>query len=129
MQQSRKKILIADDSEDIRGSLSRLLNAYDITTAPDGESALKLALEEKPCLILLDIDMPGLNGLQVLERLGEVTPRPTAVMLTGDTELETGIRAISLGAYAYLTKPFEKDRVLETVQAALAEHARRNSSR
>lgn len=120
------KILIADDSAEMREALAALLDFCEVTTAADGSEALRLAAAEKPALILLDINMPGLNGLQVLEMSAGLRPRPLVVMITAETDLETGIKAVSLGSYAYLTKPFDAERVRETVASALAEFDRRN---
>lgn len=120
------KILIADDSADMREALAALLGDYRVLTAADGTEALRLAAAEKPALMLLDLNMPGMSGLQVLEKSSAMAPRPLVVMITAETDLGTGIKAVSLGSYAYLTKPFEADRVRETVAAALEEFDRRN---
>lgn len=126
MGKRRHKILIADDLREMREALAALLDSYEVLTAADGEEAMRLAAAGKPALLLLDVNMPGLSGLQVLELSAGLSPRPMVVMITAETDLETGIKAVSLGSYAYLTKPFDAGRVRETVTAALAEFDRRN---
>jgi DNA-binding response OmpR family regulator len=76
-------------------------------------------------VVLLDVNMPGMSGLDVLERLNRLKPRPAVIMLTVDTGEGTGIRALSLGAYGYLTKPFEAARVLAAVESALSDFLKR----
>lgn len=122
----RTKILIADDDPDIRDTLAAILSDYPVLTAPDGVQALRVAEAERPALLLLDVNMPGAGGLQVLERSAALSPRPMVIMITAETDIETGAKAVSLGSYAYLTKPLDADRVRETARAALAEFARRN---
>jgi len=126
MTDNELKILIADDDADIREALSRLLAGRRLVTAADGAAALRLAASEKPALILLDVNMPGMSGLEVLRRLTASPRKPLVVMITAETGLETGVTALSLGIYAYLTKPLDPARVKETVAAALEEYARRN---
>jgi DNA-binding NtrC family response regulator len=126
MPSDKIKILIVDDDAEMRSTLQRLLSRYSVTTASEGAAAVRLAETERPRLALLDINMPGMSGLQVLEKLNRFQPKPIVVMLTAEIGLETAVKALSLGAYAYLTKPFDSVRVTETVETALAEYARRN---
>lgn len=129
MPEAKPRILIVDDQEDMREALRRLLSVYDASTAVNGEQALCLIEAERPDVVLLDVNMPGMSGLSVLERLEGMENAPVALVLTVNTDMETGIRSLSLGAYAYLTKPFEAERVLEAVAAALEEAARRRAAR
>lgn len=122
----RPRVLIADDEADTREALAALLSDCDLALAADGNEALRLAAGFSPELMLLDINMPGLSGLQVLERTASLKPRPLAIMITAETDLEAGMKAVALGSYAYLSKPLEADRVKETVAGALAEYRRRN---
>lgn len=126
METGRQRILIADDEPDTRAALAALLSGFELALAADGDEALRLAAEFSPAVLLLDINMPGLNGLQVLERAASLTPRPIVIMITAETDLEAGMKAVALGSYAYLAKPLDADRVKETVAAALAEYRRRN---
>lgn len=126
MTTGKPRILIADDDAAVREALTALLAGFELALAADGAAAARLAAEFRPAVMLLDINMPGLDGLQVLERSAALAPRPLAVMITAETELEAGLKAVALGSYAYLTKPLDAERVKETVAAALAEYARRN---
>lgn len=126
MTTGKPRILIADDDSAVREALTALLSDCALALAADGEEAARLAAEFRPAVMLLDLNMPGLDGLQVLERAAALAPRPLAVMITAETDLEAGLKAVALGSYAYLTKPLDAERVKETVAAALAEYARRN---
>ena len=112
------KILVADDDEEIRGALSRILADYDLVSAEDGKTALKLAASEKPAVVLLDVAMPGLDGLQVLRKLREMRHAPAVIMITGDSSEETVKKALSTGVFSYIIKPVEKDQVREQVRRA-----------
>ena len=112
------KILLADDDEEILGALSRILADYDLVSAEDGKTALKLAASEKPAVVLLDVAMPGLDGLQVLRKLREMRHAPAVIMITGDSSEETVKKALSTGVFSYIIKPVEKDQVREQVRRA-----------
>jgi len=114
-------ILIVDDQEDIRRSLSGILEdeGYQVLTADNGSDAIELAREEMPDLVLLDIWMPGLDGLQTLEQLKALMPDLTVVMMSGHGTIETAVKATKLGAYDFVEKPFSLDKVLITIANAL----------
>ncbi|HAN04029.1 MAG TPA: hypothetical protein DCW72_04700 [Elusimicrobia bacterium] len=113
------KILIADDNEETLGALSRLLANYDLVAASDGKSARELAASERPDLVLLDVEMPGLNGIDVLKGMLSLPRKPLVIMITADGSRETIEKALSLGVFAYITKPFEKDDILGQVGRAI----------
>ena len=116
------RILIADDEESLRWVLAKGLRGagYDVTAVADGESALR-AFEAEPFdLVLLDIRMPGLDGLTVLERLRASRPDASVVVMTAHGSMDTAIKAMQRGAYDYLTKPFDLDEVLLLTERALA---------
>ncbi len=100
--------------------LSKLLAGYEIISARDGNSALSLAVSEKPDLLLLDIEMPGLNGLEVLKKLMALPRKPLVIMLTADASEETVSRAMSIGVFSYIVKPFESEEALDQVKKAFA---------
>ncbi len=108
----RHKVMIEDDDAVIR---SLFVNAFSeicsLFAAVNGQAALELIKAEKPDLVFLDIEMPGISGLDVLRNLKETGHKPSVWMLTGKEELEVITEAISLGASGYLTKPFELERV------------------
>ncbi len=117
-------VLIADDAQPIRTFLKALLRkaGYDPVGAADGAAALKMARQRSPDAVLLDIHMPGLSGLQVLEDLHSVDPHLPVIMVTGDDDIGTAVKAMRLGAYDYLTKPFGNAKVLASVKRAVERH-------
>jgi len=114
------KILLVDDNEDVIGALSRTLAGYDLVSAGDGASALALVGSEKPDLVLLDIELPGMSGLEVLEKISVMRKRPLVIMITADGTSETTAKALAAGVFSYIIKPFEAKEALEQVKRALA---------
>jgi DNA-binding response OmpR family regulator len=117
----KPRILIADDEEGIRESLSLILgDEHELAFATDGQEALDKLSREPFELVLLDIKMPKLDGLEVLRRLqgnGVTTP---ILVLTAYQSVELAKEAIKLGARDYLPKPFERDQILSAVRGVLA---------
>jgi len=116
-----KTILVVDDEKDIRASLAGILEdeGYQVMTAASGADALECAREELPDLILLDIWMPGMDGLETLERLKKLFPQITVIMISGHGTIETAVRTTKLGAFDFIEKPLSLDKVLITVANAL----------
>jgi two-component system, NtrC family, nitrogen regulation response regulator GlnG len=116
------RILIADDEEGLRWVLEKGLRqaGYEVTAVPDGPAALRAAEAEPFDLVLLDVRMPGIDGLGVLRRLRELRPETAVVVITAHGTMETAIQAMQRGAYDYLTKPFDLDEVLLLAERALA---------
>ena len=116
-----KSILIVDDEKDIRTSLTGILEdeGYQIATASCGVEALESARDDLPDLVLLDIWMPGMDGLETLEKLKILFPQITVVMISGHGTIETAVRATKLGAFDFIEKPLSLDKVLITVVNAL----------
>ena len=114
-------ILIVDDEESIRDSLSGILNdeGFTPTTAENGETALSMLTEEKPDLVLLDIWMPGMDGLKTLTKIREVHPDQLVVMMSGHGTIETAVKATKLGAYDFIEKPLSLEKLLLCTQNAL----------
>ncbi|HKE11448.1 MAG TPA: sigma-54 dependent transcriptional regulator [Myxococcota bacterium] len=117
-----RRILIVDDAEGIRGYLANLLElrGYQVDTAEDGRRALAL-LEAgaAPDVILLDVMMPGLDGLETLRRIRETHPNANVVMLSVVGRAQTIVEAMQLGAVDYLNKPFEEEELEIVLRAAL----------
>ena len=114
----RGHVLVADDDPAARASLARLLQGkgFDVAVADGGESALALLQETTPDVLITDLHMPGLDGLQLLQRAREETPDLVVVLLTGMAHVDTAVRAMQLGAEHYLTKPFTKDELLSAIE-------------
>jgi len=116
------RILVVDDEYLIRWSLQQnlLREGYEVFLAESGEDALTRVKEEAPDLTLLDIKMPEMDGYAVLERALKIDPEMICIMITAFDEVEKVVRAMRLGAFDYITKPFDFDKVLLSVQKALA---------
>jgi two-component system, NtrC family, nitrogen regulation response regulator NtrX len=114
-------ILVVDDEESIRASLAGILEdeGYRPLLAVDGLEALTMTRKEAPDLVLLDIWMPRLDGLETLERLKEINPALTVVMMSGHGTIETAVKSTKLGAYDFIEKPLSLEKVLVTVKNAL----------
>ncbi len=114
-------VLIADDDASIRTLLQKCLEAagHKVVTATDGQEALEKVSQGGVALVLLDISMPRMSGMEALGRLRAEYPDCGVVMVTGAVEIEPAITAMKLGAYDYLTKPFNPDDLTARVQKAL----------
>jgi DNA-binding NtrC family response regulator len=118
---AKTRILVVDDEQLIRWSIEQNLKkqGYDAVTAENGEIALKIVCEEQPDLILLDIQMPGMNGLEVLEKVKEIDEDIVVIMVTAQGGLETAVNAMRMGAYDYINKPFDFDELAIVIRKAL----------
>lgn len=116
-------VLVADDEAPIRLTLSDLLRrrGYEVTTAENGEAALALLHQRPFDLLLLDLKMPGLSGIEVARRGAELHPDAKIIILTGHGTMETAIDGLHLGVFDYLLKTSSPRDVLARVEAALAE--------
>lgn len=117
-----EKVLIVDDSAEIRALLESVLPyaGYDTLSAGTGQGGLGLALHHKPDVLLLDLELPDIGGLQILEQLKQAKLSIPAVIMTGYGSEGSAARALRLGAFGYLIKPFTTEEVLSTVEKALA---------
>ena len=117
----RDEILVVDDEEGIRRSVSDVLSdeGFRTTTASDGDSALAAIAERRPHLVMLDVAMPGRDGLETLARLRETWPDLPVVMMSGHGTVETAVLATKLGAYDFLEKPLSYDKILLCVRNCL----------
>ncbi len=115
------RILIVDDEESIRRSLAGILSDEGFSTdgAGDGEKALDAIRGQTPDLVLLDIAMPGRDGLEILEELRQVWPELPVVMMSGHGTIETAVRATQLGAFDFVEKPLSVEKLLLTIRHAL----------
>lgn len=125
------KILVVDDDANIRLSLRQIFLDQTVIAAADGESAVRLIIDERPAIVLLDIDMPGMSGLEVLTALKDVEHKPVIYMLTANERLEMAVKALEAGAKSYITKPFEVADIRRIVLegAGESESGRKTSAR
>ncbi|HOC20247.1 MAG: response regulator transcription factor [Chloroflexi bacterium] len=125
-------ILIVDDETAERVTLGEVLRleSFHVSLAGSGEEALNLLAQgETFDLVILDLRLPGLNGLQVLERLHKINPETLVILITGYGTLETAIQAMRNGAYDYLLKPCPVEDILATVRRGLSELAQERHRR
>ncbi len=117
-------ILIVDDEVSILNSLSSILEdeGYDVSVAKSGVEALRLCATSPPELMMLDIWMPEMDGLETLRRLRELVPNTQVMMMSGHGSIETAVKAIKLGAYDYIEKPLSLENVTLRVKHALDQH-------
>ena len=115
------KILIIDDEKVIRATLREILEyeKYEITEAPDGEQGLKLLQEDEFDLVLCDIKMPKMDGIEVLEKAKELDKCPQFIMISAHGTIETAVEATKKGAFDFIPKPPDLNRLLLTVRNAL----------
>jgi len=115
------KILIVDDEKLIRWSLTQALGkeGYQVLAAEDGDQGLAMVGEEDPDLVILDVKLPGIDGLQVLEKIREFNAEVVVIMLTAFDALEIAVQSMKLGAYDYIHKPYELDKVKVCIKNAL----------
>jgi two-component system chemotaxis response regulator CheY len=120
-----EKILIVDDSALSRRTLRRILESqgYEVVEADDGMTALEVYFLEKPRLVLLDLVMKGMYGLDVLVKLREMDPKALVVVASADIQSSTRKMVDEAGALAFINKPFVSEQVLSAVEASLAEGA------
>jgi DNA-binding NtrC family response regulator len=116
-----KTILVIDDEQSIRDSLRMILEyeKYEVHFASDGETGLSLAQKVSPDLVLLDVKMPGIDGLEVLQRIRQRSTDLPVVMISGHGTIETAVEATKRGAFDFLPKPLDRDKLLVTVRNAL----------
>lgn len=114
-------ILIVDDEPSILQSLSGLLSdeGFEVFTASNGYEALKLIDVESPDLVLLDIWMPGIDGIETLKAIKKNNPSIQVILITGHGTIETAVKATKLGAYDFIEKPLSIDRVIVAINNAL----------
>jgi len=113
-------VLVVDDEETIRNVLKRILEdaGYPVVTAGSGEEALRILSQQGFELALLDVRMPGMSGLDLLGKISVDWPDTGVIMVTAVAELQTAVEAMKLGAYDYITKPFNREELVEKVRKA-----------
>src|SRR5262247_1875737 len=127
----KAKVLIIDDEEAIRSSLKMIFEyeGYDCLLAANGAAGLKMAEKEAPDLVFLDIKMPQMDGMEVLKRLKTGDVGPPVVILSGHGTVKTAVEATKLGAYDFIEKPPESERILLVARNALGLKKLRDENR
>lgn len=114
------KVLLVDDEEDFVSTLAERLELRDIITlvATDGNEALEMVDSERPPVIVMDVMMPGLGGLDVLQQVKRKYPKTQIILLTGRGSTQDGIRGMRLGAFDYLMKPVKIEGLIQSMENA-----------
>ncbi|MDZ7845101.1 MAG: response regulator transcription factor [Anaerolineales bacterium] len=121
------KILIVDDEKAVRESLEEILKLedYQVEIASSGEKALELINENDYALVLLDLKMSGIDGVEVMKQISRYAPETKVIILTGHGTLESAIEALRTGAEDYMLKPFEASTILDSIGRALSKNAQK----
>lgn len=118
-----RKVLVVDDEPLVRETLDYCLNdEYDVTAAASGEEAIELSKQQDFPVVLLDLRMDGISGLETLRRLKQLHATQNVVILTAYESTESAIEALNLGAYSYLTKPFRQTRLKEVISRGIHDY-------
>jgi DNA-binding response OmpR family regulator len=114
------KVLLVDDEQEFVTTLAERLElrGMDVGIATDGEMALGMIEADSPQVVVLDVMMPGLGGMEVLERIKAVDPGIQVILLTGHGATKDGIKGMRLGAFDYLIKPVDIDELIEKLNEA-----------
>ena len=121
MLEKKPVILVIDDEESMRDSCSQLLekDGFLTGTAEDGSVGLEKIKEAKPDLVLIDLKMPGISGMEVLEKIKEIDPNIIPVVITGYSTVESAVEAMKKGAYDFLPKPFTPEELRIIIRRGL----------
>lgn len=119
----KKRILIVDDDDELRANLSEILkgNGYQTDEASSGKEAIEKAVSEEFDIVLLDLMMPGISGMDVLTELKKVKPRTKVIMITAFATIDNAVEAIKKGAADYISKPFRIEELDITIRRGLEE--------
>jgi len=118
----RHNLMIVDDEPIVRKSLSDWLKeeGFDILTAEDGYKAIELIEKEKVDCVILDLKMPGIDGIQVLKEIKARRPETKVIMITAYGTIQNAVEAMKIGATDYITKPFDPEEIVESIRRALS---------
>ncbi len=116
------RVLLVDDEEVFRETLAKLLRrrGLEVATAAGGRDALAIVAREEPHVVVLDLRMPGMDGLATLKEITALRPQTRVIILTGHGSVEAGVEALGAAAYDFLLKPVAPDQLMDVVLAAAA---------
>lgn len=119
-EEKKIKLLIVDDEEDFLKSIAERLGMrdFDVATATDGKRAIKVAKKGKFDVAILDMKMPGMDGMELLQTLKKKHKFLEVIILTGHGAIDSAVEATKLGAYSYLEKPYDFEKLLEVLKEA-----------
>ncbi|MBI3625232.1 MAG: sigma-54-dependent Fis family transcriptional regulator, partial [Candidatus Rokubacteria bacterium] len=119
------KILVVDDDADVRWLLSEILKAdgLEVLTGEDAAIGVERVRQDAPSVILIDLKLPRVDGMEALKEIKAIDPQLPVIILTAYGDIRTAVQAMRLGAYDYLTKPFDNDEIVLTVRRALEQRA------
>ena len=119
------RVLLVDDEEEFVETLAQRLEVreFDVTTALNGADALERLEDKEIDLVILDLQMPGVDGIAVLRKIKELKPLIEVIMLTGHATVETAIEGMKLGAFDFLIKPTETEELVEKINRAFGRKA------
>jgi len=122
----KKRILLVDDEKEFADTLAERLRTrdFDVTTAYNGDEALEKLKEYNYDVTILDVQMPGLHGIDALREIKKLKPLTEVLMLTGHGTIETAIEGMKIGAYDFLIKPCEMDVLLSKINSAYERKAK-----
>ena len=115
-------ILVIDDDKNICKLVESILQiekCYDVTTVINGEAGLKKIREQMPDLVITDVQMPGIDGIETLKQIKDQDPKIPVVMMSAHRSIEKAVESMKMGAYDFMTKPLDRDRLIITVKNAL----------
>jgi len=127
----KSRILVVDDEEMVRDSLEEILRleGYDVQSVDSGESALNLLQGEQFELMLLDLKMTNMDGIDVIKAVTRISPELKVILLTGHGSLESAIDALRFGAHDYILKPASSNEILSSIARAIAKRAEQQHRR
>lgn len=119
-----ERILVVDDELFVRELLLEFLSSqgYEVSLADSGENAVKIMQTEPMDVVLLDLKMPGINGIETLRQIKRIDANALAIIMTGYPTIESSIEALRHGAYDYVIKPFKLNELKSSIERALKEH-------
>ena len=125
-----ERILVVDDELFVRELLLEFLSSqgYEVSLADSGEQAVRLIQSEPANVALLDLKMPGIDGIETLKEIRRIAPDTVAIVMTGYPTIESSIEALRSGAYDYVMKPFKLNDLNSSIVKALQEHKLKNQT-